>query len=161
MSSGYSYSFRKVKGEGTFPGFLIPFKGRAPEGVIFAKTNEDTSSYTADDDHGVHVDVIDIKGGSCVVNIQATTLADTLLQQMRDTMDLTGADIKGSITFTDIGGTGTVAAITNAKLSNHPGITFAAGQPIRGWKFTGDVRIIKAFVPPVAFGLQNVVPPEL
>lgn len=159
MASGFHYSFRKVRGIGLFPGFKIEFAGRAPEGVIFSFNNEDTSTYTADDDHGVHVDVVDIKGGACVINLQATCLADNLLEQMKGIMETTGGDLKGIITFTDIGGTGTVATTTNAKLSNRPGITYAAGQPIRGWKFTGDTRIIKTFVPPIVFGVANAVPP--
>jgi hypothetical protein len=159
--TGYHYSFAKTRGKVLLPGFAIDLVGRAPEGVAFTFNNEVTTTYTVIDGHGVHVTVSDIIGGTCAINLQATTIADTLLRAVWDLMQTTGGDLKGSVTLTDIGGTGTVAMVTNAMMSGRPGIVYAQDQPLAQYPFTGNVRIIKTSLPPVTFGVANLVPPVL
>jgi hypothetical protein len=161
MTAGFNYSLRKVRAVGTFTGLVIPFEGKTEEGIAGAFNNEETTTYTEVDDHGVHVDSADTRSGSVTVTLQATSPACAMVQQLRDIMDTSGAAVKGSISVSDLGGTGVLAALTNAMLSNNPPITFAAGQPVRAWRFTGRLRIVHSLPIAVPFGPQNVVPPKI
>ena len=158
MASGFGYSFKKTRGVFTTVGMVIPLTGRASEGLVASFTNEVTVTYTAIDGHGVHVDTDDDTSGQVVVNLQGTSISCNMIGQLADLQLTSGAKRKGTLTLTDLGGTNTLVILSNALLSSNPGISYAAGQPMRAWTFTGDLRIQSNGAVAVPFGVQNPVP---
>lgn len=161
VATGFGYSFKKTRGMFITAGLTIPFTGRAPEGAVATFTNEQTVTYSAIDGHGVHVDTDDEDSGSVVVNFQGTSPSCHALAQLAAMQNTLGAKLKGILTLTDMGGTSTLVLLTNAMLSSNPGITYASGQPMRAWTFTGDLRIQTYGAIPVIYGAQNPAPPSI
>jgi hypothetical protein len=155
----HNYSLKKVRGEGTFPGLVIPIIGRATEGIVAAFTNEITSTFTAVDGHGVHTDTDDDESGTIVINLQGGSLTGKLFRQLAMIQKTTGAALIGSLSFTDIGGSGTICTLTECKLSSNPGIAYTAVMPPSTWTFAGKLFVQDLGGPSIPFGLANVVPP--
>lgn len=158
MGIGYSYSFEKTRAVFTTTGFTIIFTGRAPEGMTVTMDVEETATYDETDNHGVHTEAANQGAGSADIALRATAPAHTLCRQLINLQKKSGL-YKGTLTLTDLSGTGSLVIVTNAVLANQPGLTYGAEEPTATFRFRGHVEIKSFPSAPVPFGVQAPPPP--
>lgn len=154
MGLGRQYSWRNVRATfNTIPFGLIRLAGKSngsPTTATF--NNEQTATYSVVDGNGVHVGTVDQDGGSIAVPLQVTSDADTLVDKLCNYQKIAKLFVKGTLTIEDINGSGVVAVMSDAVLSNQPGISFGEEQPERNWTWTGFLVCTKNPIIPVLFG---------
>jgi hypothetical protein len=159
-SLGREYSWANVRCKFLSPLGLVRFSGRAngsPLTVAFQ--NEETSTYTIVDGNGVHIGMTDTESGIVTTPLQATSDSDTLIEAIAQIQRVSRLKVKGTLTVTDLVGTGIMATLTDCCLSNQPGVEFGEEQPERAWIWKGKLSIVKSPIVPVFFGLTLPAPP--